>query len=92
MEVSDEAKRDAIREYVRDQRERGGIHDSVLSTKPLPEGSCEMMGEFRNLVDRQLIMTREGYGDWASLRFQELLDGAYEYVLKAREPTARAAT
>lgn len=61
------------------ERRKRGVSDEALSLRPFDEGSCEMVGEGFNLVERQLMYTREGYGYWRDLH-GELLDLAFDYV------------
>ncbi len=77
MMLSDAEKLAAIRAYVLGERERRGI---VTGRVPLPELSCEAVGEFYNLVKRQLVNTEEGYGAWRELEYPPVLEGAYRYV------------
>ena len=76
--VSHDEKLKRVQEFVRTERARRGI--TQLSFTPRPEGSCQMAGESFNLLEMQLLYTHEGYGDWKTLRFLEILNGVYEYV------------
>ena len=80
--VTDKEKRRAIDEYVRRERIRCGV--MVLKDDYLFELSCFGFGEFFNLVERQLMNTREGRGGWAELEDPDILHGAYEYVTKGK--------
>jgi hypothetical protein len=77
--LTSEEKLAVIREYVLRERAR---RDIVPGYALLPELSCEAFGEFRNLVDRQLLRTVEGYGAWSELDYPPVLDGAYRHVLR----------
>lgn len=74
-----EEKLAVIREYVLLERERRGI---VPERTLLSELSCEAVGEFYNLVERQLVNTIEGCGAWVELVHPPVLDGAYRYVIE----------
>lgn len=78
--ISDEEKYRAVWEYVMRKREKEGIIPRVPPDGSWPEGSCEMQGEFYNLVEVQLTRTVVGHGAWRELRFPEILDGAFRYV------------
>lgn len=75
--MSAEEKLAAIRDYVLSMRAQCGI---VPGCVPPPELSCEAFGEFRNLVERQLVNTVEGFGAWSELGYPPVLDDAYWYV------------
>ena len=75
--MTDAEKLKAVRQYVLYERKRRKI---IPTTERLPELSCEAIGEFFNLVERQLVNTREGYGAWSELKSPEVLDGAYQYI------------
>jgi len=66
---------EAVRTYVRSERERISIE--TLSTRSFPEGSCEAFGEVENLFI-QLIHTAEGYGSWIELEDSRVLTKAYD--------------
>lgn len=68
----------AISNYVLSERRRRGINSVDTSTKP--ELSCEAFGEFTVLLERQLMTTAVGYGDWASLDDIDVLEGVYRVV------------
>lgn len=78
MATADAGKTEKIRGYIIRERKRRGI--KKLGTERLPELSCEMFGEFYNLIERQLMATHEGYGAWSELRDPAVLDGAYKYA------------
>lgn len=68
----------AVTEYVRRARRLRRI-------KSKPGGpsfslSCELVGKYFNLVERDLVLTTEGNGAWFELNNPEVLDGAYRYV------------
>lgn len=69
-----------VRSHVTKERKRRGIKETDLHTAHLPEFSCEGLGEGFNLVERQLMSTKEGYGAWECLK-GEMLDLAYQYVV-----------
>ena len=80
-EPSREEKMNAIREYVAEVRRNSNIQPGK---KELFELSCETIGEFCNLVDRQLVNTEEGFGAWKELDDEEVLQGAYRYVMEGK--------
>lgn len=67
-----------IHAYITKERKRRQIAPSL---KPPQEPSCEMSGEFYNLVEVQLMYTLEGHGAWRDLQYAEILEGAYDYVV-----------
>lgn len=73
-----EEKLTAIREYILHKRAQCGI--VALGRAFRPELSCEAVGEFYNLVECQLLATKEGFGAWLELSHQPVLDGAYRYI------------
>ena len=79
--MTDEEKLTVVRGYVQKERRRRKIKQ--FSPGP-EEGSCFADGEFKNLVERQLVLTREGQGAWYSLNHPEILEGAYRYVIGSR--------
>lgn len=76
--MSPEEKLAVVRNYVLRMRARCGIIS--LGCAARPELSCEAFGEFYNLVERQLMLTEEGFGAWRELEHSPALDGAYRYV------------
>lgn len=76
--MNETKKLEKIHAYVLKERKRRKI---VPQKNPPDEPSCEMHGEFYNLVEVQLMWTKEGYGAWHQLNFPEILDGAYKYVI-----------
>lgn len=71
-----------VTEYVRRTRRLRRI-------KPRPNGpglnlSCELVGQYFNLVERGLVLTTEGNGVWFELNNPEVLKGAYRYVTEGR--------
>ncbi|MBI2639872.1 MAG: hypothetical protein HYW90_03240 [Candidatus Sungbacteria bacterium] len=80
-----EQKLEAVKSFVRAERARRGIREYTLWEKHVPgEPSCEMKGEGFNLVDFQLMYTKEGFGAWRELEAVEILDLAYQYVTSGR--------
>ena len=78
--ISKKKKLKVINDYVKKERKKRGIEKLVI--RYLPELSCFAEGEFKNLVERQLLHTQEGFGSWQELADPEVLDGAYLYVTK----------
>lgn len=77
--MSEQKKFCVVRDAVLAEQTKRGIRKETLSDRSLPEGSCEMFGEGFNLVERQLMHTREGCGYWRNLR-GDLLDLVFEYI------------
>lgn len=76
--ATSEEKLSAIREYVWRERIRRGIIPS--QQEPDIKLSCFEVGEYFNLVERQLLTTEEGFGAWLELAYPPVLDGAYYYI------------
>ena len=83
IEPSDrDIKLQAIKDYVWRERMRSDI--TILGYTYRFELGCWGCGEFFNLVECQLLSTKEGYGGWQELKHDGILDGGYEYVTKGR--------
>lgn len=82
--TSSEEKRAVIREYVHKQRRAMSIFPDDLVCGSVPEGSCQDGREWLNFVERQLVFTREGLGDWQLLSDPEVLEAAYRYVVEGK--------
>jgi len=82
MVLTDAEKRTAVLDLVYKERRRRGILSGDLRFKRVQELSCELVGEAFNLVERQLLYTADGYGAWKELKDPEILDLAYQYILK----------
>lgn len=78
--LTDEDKYDRVVEYVEAERKKRGVSAEQLGTTYRPEVSCESVGKGFNLVECQLIYTREGYGAWKSL-YGEVLNLVFNYVV-----------
>lgn len=78
-------KLEAVKLFIRTERVRRGVHEGGLWEKQVPgEPSCEMKGEGFNLVEFQLMYTKEGFGSWKELEAEEVLDLAYQYAINGR--------
>lgn len=81
--ISKKKKMKAINDYVKRERKKRSVKD--LSPSYLPELSCFDIGEFKNLVERQLIYTKKSkelVNGWKELADPEILNGAYLFVTK----------
>ena len=72
-----------VRYFVKKERMKMGVIDKDLKLTGRPELSCYAKGEFKNLLYRQLIYTRFGYGSWIGLR-GDVLDGLLSYIEKVK--------
>ena len=71
---------EAVQEYIARRRQEAGIIARDLALTPRPEGSCCAEGEFKNMVESQLMYTRQGCGAWRDLAYDDILEGAWRYV------------
>ena len=69
----------AVEQYVSRERDRRGVRE--LGDQPRMEPSGDGNGEYRLLIDVQLIPTRNGLGGWSQLNDLSVLTGVYEEVL-----------
>jgi hypothetical protein len=76
--VAADEKLSTIKDYVRRERSRQGIHNVDRTTKS--EMSGESFGEIVMLLDRQLMTTEIGYGSWDELNNIEVLEAVYLLV------------
>ncbi len=70
---------ESVRCFVENERRRVGVNESQLGTGHRKEISCFAHGEFKNLLYRQLIYTKYGYGDWIGLN-GDVLRELSEYI------------
>ena len=72
-----------VKDFVESERMEMGVTDQDLEPAGKPELSCYAMGEFKNLLYRQLIYTQYGYGAWIGLE-GGVLDGLIDYIQKVK--------
>ncbi len=81
-QLDENAEMQLIKDYVAAYRSKHGISEQQLGFKELPELSCEYYGEGNNLLYRQLMPTREGYGYWQDLKDAEIRKLVVEQIRK----------
>ncbi len=72
-----------VKDFIEEERLRMRIIDEDLKTSGKLELSCYVVGEFKNLVYRQLIYTQYGYGAWIGLK-GDVLDGLVDYINRVK--------
>jgi|GEM_PF-3995111 len=84
LNLESDKKLKAIREYVEAQRKKLGIKDGdllITHVHALPAESCDMGGEFAQLLNVQLVRVRESrWQELYNVRDPEILNGLYEEV------------
>lgn len=74
--------------FVVEERERMGVTKDQIGSKRRFENSCyshgQKSGEFKNLLYRQLIYTKKGYGCWGELS-GNVLGELLKYIRNIKE-------
>lgn len=83
LSQEDKEKLKLVRKFVEKERLKMNVTDKHLEPAGKPELSCYAMGEFKNLLYRQLIYTRFGYGSWIGLS-GDVLDGLVSYIERVK--------
>ncbi len=80
----------AVLHYVLSERKRRNIRKRDLSSSGQPELSCFAFGEAFNLVEVQLMYTRQDCGEWNVIkRNDEILELAYNYCKHGKKSGVR---
>ncbi len=73
-----------VRGFVEEERERMEVGKDQIKINDKMEGSCFALGAFNNLLYRQLIYTKYGYGGWGELS-GDVLEGLCQYIKNIKD-------